>query len=167
MSSRYDRAAVLTLKRTVSPRLTLMSVAKPWIDVLPAPVTSHVERGVPGFVFSQAIGFVTGCAHGSAASASPEPPRRAAVRVPAARTAAATRTIASRRRSCLVAGGASARPSLPEADSGNMPNNGRRTAPLPPAAAVLAGLVRISAGAASDGRIADRRRRAESAASTG
>src|SRR4051812_5266663 len=34
-----------------------MLVAKPWIDELPAPETSHVLLGVPGKRFSQATGL--------------------------------------------------------------------------------------------------------------
>src|SRR6185436_9588649 len=65
MSRRYEAALVFTLKLSVSPTLTLICVAKPWIDALPAPDTSHVPLGVPGLLFSHAIGFTSG-AHGSA-----------------------------------------------------------------------------------------------------
>src|SRR3712207_6380503 len=68
MSSRYDVAVVRTLKRCVSPTLTLISVAKPWIAELPDPDTSQVPAGAPGLLFSQATGLTSG-AHGSAAAA--------------------------------------------------------------------------------------------------
>ena len=59
---------VLTLKPIVEPRLTLMSVANPWIDALPEPVMSHSLRGLPTRVFSQATSFTTGASHGAAAA---------------------------------------------------------------------------------------------------
>src|SRR4051794_5858565 len=34
-----------------------MSVANPWIDASPDPLTSHSLAGFPGFRFSQTIGF--------------------------------------------------------------------------------------------------------------
>src|SRR4051812_10925662 len=59
MSSRHCLAFVLTLKRTVPPRFTLMSVAKPWIDVSPRSNVgmSHCEDGVPGRQFSRSMSF--------------------------------------------------------------------------------------------------------------
>ena len=66
MSRRYAVAGVSILNPTVSPRLTLMSVAKPWIELLPAPVMPHSLSGLPGFVFSQATGLTTGASHGAA-----------------------------------------------------------------------------------------------------
>src|SRR4029453_10008011 len=42
------------------PALTLMAVANPWMLLSPAPTMSHSEGGLPGFEFSQAIGFTTG-----------------------------------------------------------------------------------------------------------
>src|SRR3954451_17692461 len=45
-------AGVLTLKLTVAPRLTDMSVAKPWIVLSPTPVTSHSLGGLPVWQFS-------------------------------------------------------------------------------------------------------------------
>src|SRR5919107_3293354 len=68
MSSRYVVEVVFTLKPMAAPRLTLMSVAKPWMVELPDPVMSHWLRGVPGFVFSQAISFTTGASQGAAAA---------------------------------------------------------------------------------------------------
>ena len=66
MSIRYALAVVSTLNETVPPWSTLMLVAKPWIDVEPAPLTSHSLGGLPGLVFSQATGFVIGASHGAA-----------------------------------------------------------------------------------------------------
>ena len=59
---------VFTLKPIVEPRLTLMSVANPWIDALPEPEICHSLLGVPGFVFSQAISLTTGASQGAAAA---------------------------------------------------------------------------------------------------
>src|SRR3954471_4270254 len=84
MSSRYDFATVLTLKDSVSPTLTLISVAKPWIAAVPEPLTSHVLCGVPGFVFSHATELRT--AQGSAAAAALV--ARPATSIAAARTSA-------------------------------------------------------------------------------
>ena len=66
MSRRYDDAEVSTLNPTVSPWSTLISVAKPWMELLPAPVMSHSLSGLPGLVFSQATGLTTGTSHGAA-----------------------------------------------------------------------------------------------------
>ena len=52
--------ADLILNETVSPLLTLIDVAKPWIESSPALSISHVLGSAPGWVFSQATGFVTG-----------------------------------------------------------------------------------------------------------
>src|SRR4051794_4694791 len=68
MSTWNAAAVVETLKWTVSPALTLICVAHPWIVASPAPLTSHVVRGVPGRQFSAMTGFA-GDAHGSAAPA--------------------------------------------------------------------------------------------------
>ena len=54
------------LNSTVSPVSTLMSVAKPWIDASPAPLTSHSEAGLPGRQFSATISL-SGVSHGPAA----------------------------------------------------------------------------------------------------
>ena len=43
-----------------APGVTLMSVANPWIEASPAPVTSHTEAGVPGLLFSQTMGLIVG-----------------------------------------------------------------------------------------------------------
>ena len=68
-----------TLNETVWPWSTLMSVANPWIALLPAPLTSHSEAGFPGLVFSQATGLVIGASHGAAAAGeAPAPSTRAA-----------------------------------------------------------------------------------------
>ena len=58
----------LILKLIVSPVLTLICVAKPWIVESPAPATSQSDVGVPGLVFSHATGLVTGVAQGSVAA---------------------------------------------------------------------------------------------------
>ena len=60
---------MLILKVTVSPALTLIEVAKPWIVESPAPLTCQSLGAVPGRVFSQAITLVTGGPHGPAALA--------------------------------------------------------------------------------------------------
>src|SRR5215475_8249541 len=46
-----------------------MSVANPWIVLLPAPLMSHSDGGLPGFEFSQTIGFAIGGSHGAATAA--------------------------------------------------------------------------------------------------
>ena len=43
-----------------------MSVAKPWIDALPAPVMPHSLSGLPALVFSQATRLRTGGSQGAA-----------------------------------------------------------------------------------------------------
>ena len=58
----------MTLKPMVEPRLTLMSVANPWIEALPEPVMCHSVLGLPVLVFSQAISLTTGASHGAAAA---------------------------------------------------------------------------------------------------
>src|SRR5215468_6277990 len=55
MSMRDWAAGVLSLKKTVPLRLTLMSVAKPWMLASPAPLTSHCEEGLPGRQFSASM----------------------------------------------------------------------------------------------------------------
>src|SRR6188472_3768839 len=52
----------------VEPRLTLMSVAYPWIDELPEPEICHSLLGLPVLVFSQAISLTTGASQGAAAA---------------------------------------------------------------------------------------------------
>ena len=52
----------------VEPRLTLMSVANPWIDELPEPEICHSLLGLPVFVFSQAISLTIGASQGAAAA---------------------------------------------------------------------------------------------------
>src|ERR1700752_1557183 len=66
MSRRYDDASVSTLKPTVWPWSTLMSVAKPWMLADPAPVMPHSLSGLPGRVFSHATGLTIGTSHGAA-----------------------------------------------------------------------------------------------------
>ena len=65
----YALAGVLILNDWVSPTLTLIDVAKPWIVESPAPFTCQLLGAVPGWVFSQAMTFTTGGPHGPAASA--------------------------------------------------------------------------------------------------
>src|SRR5215475_7902161 len=62
----YEDALVSTLNWTVPPAVELMSVVKPAID---GSSESTCQSGVPGCVFSQATGLVTGAAHGFAAAA--------------------------------------------------------------------------------------------------
>src|SRR5437870_3243842 len=63
MSMLNVEAVVSTLKWTVSPLLTLISVAKPCRLGSPAPLMSHSVAGLPGCWFSQTIGFAWG-SHG-------------------------------------------------------------------------------------------------------
>src|SRR6266516_2129218 len=91
MSSRYDRALVLTLKLSVSPMFTLIWVANPWIPEVPEPEMSHSLAGLPGLLFSQATAFVTGGAHGSTA-ASERPASGGAANGSAAATTMAAKT---------------------------------------------------------------------------
>src|SRR6478672_3224429 len=55
MSRRHAEATLFTLKVTVPPRFTLMSVAKPWIPLSPEPEISQVPGGVPGRQFSASV----------------------------------------------------------------------------------------------------------------
>src|SRR5215472_4142032 len=71
MSIWYDFAVVLILKNSVCPTLTLIDVAKPWIEGSPAPFTCQSLGGSPGNVFSHAITLTTGGPHGPAARAAP------------------------------------------------------------------------------------------------
>ena len=48
---------MLTLKKAVSPRLTLIWVAKPWMLGSPAPLMSHSLAGLPVRQFSATIGL--------------------------------------------------------------------------------------------------------------
>ena len=73
------------------PWSTLMSVAKPWMAPLPAPLTSHSLAGLPALVFSHATGLVIGASHGAAAAGeAAEPSSRAAA------TAASPRNLPQR-----------------------------------------------------------------------
>src|SRR5215472_5442800 len=69
MSMWYEVAGVLILKDSVWPAVTLIDVAKPWIEGSPSPVTCQSLGGSPGSEFSQAITLVTGGPHGPAAKA--------------------------------------------------------------------------------------------------
>ena len=64
MSIRKLGVADLILNETVSPLLTLIVVANPWIDS--SPMSSHWLGGTPGCVFSQATALTTGGVHGAA-----------------------------------------------------------------------------------------------------
>src|SRR4026208_447318 len=55
MSMWYELAVVLILKDSVWPDVTLICVAKPWMEGSPAPFTCQSLGGSPGSVFSQAI----------------------------------------------------------------------------------------------------------------
>src|ERR1700675_2134462 len=68
MSMVYDDASVMILKDSVAPTFTLMSVANPWMVLLPDPTTSQTLCGVPGWEFSHTIGLVGG-SQGSAKAA--------------------------------------------------------------------------------------------------
>src|ERR1700743_1889765 len=71
----YLVAVVLILNCSVSPGLTLIAVAKPWMLSSPIPSISQFAAGSPSFEFSQTIGFTTGSAQGpvSAATAGAAP----------------------------------------------------------------------------------------------
>jgi hypothetical protein len=56
---------VLTLNRTVSPRFTLMFVANPWMLAEPAPATSQLPDGFPGFEFSHAMALAAAGTQGA------------------------------------------------------------------------------------------------------
>src|SRR6476660_6189693 len=60
MSMWYELAGVLILKDSIWPGVTLICVAKPWIEGSPAPFTCQSLGGSPGSVFSLAITLVTG-----------------------------------------------------------------------------------------------------------
>src|SRR5919205_2920090 len=60
----------LILKEIVSPSLTLIAVAKPWMDGSPSFRISHDDGSAPGLVFSQATGLATGGVQASARDAS-------------------------------------------------------------------------------------------------
>src|SRR4051812_34569104 len=68
MSSRYDVAGVSILNPSVSPTSTLICVAKPWIEALPAPVIPHSLSGLPALVFSHATALTTGASQAAAAA---------------------------------------------------------------------------------------------------
>src|SRR5947209_493408 len=87
-----DGAVVLILKWTAPPTFTLICVAKPWIVGSPAPLTSHVDCGVPTKQFSATTEFA-GDAHG---------PVPAALATPAAWGAAA-RTNEAHRAAAIAA----------------------------------------------------------------
>src|SRR4051794_1355035 len=69
MSRWYAEASVSTLKCTVCPTLTLIVAANPWMVGSPIPSMLHTDSGVPGRLFSQAIGLATGAAQGPPSAA--------------------------------------------------------------------------------------------------
>ena len=93
--------ADLILNATVSPLLTLIAVAKPWIESSPALSISHVLGSAPGWVFSQATGFVTGGSQGAAWAAGAP----AASTISVARASRARRGVGSDLASILVSNG--------------------------------------------------------------
>src|SRR5437868_6765785 len=75
MSMRYGASAVsFTLRSTVWPWSTLMSVANPWMVASPVP-TPQVLWGVPGSWFSATIGLVEGTVRSSRRTTGGGPPR--------------------------------------------------------------------------------------------
>ena len=97
MSKWYALAGVSTLKRMVCPWSTLISVAKPWIDALPEPLTSHWLAGLPVFVFSHAIGLAIGASQGAAEAGEATPSSSTAARATTASLAAKETKGTSRR----------------------------------------------------------------------
>ena len=81
-------ASVLTLKRAVSPRWTLISVANPWMLESPAPVISHSDAGLPGRDSLHTTAFA-GDVHASSRKRAPAKPGNPRTASP--RTAATTR----------------------------------------------------------------------------
>jgi hypothetical protein len=49
----------------ISPRFTLMSVANPWMLLLPAPEMSHWLAGFPGFEFSHTMALAAAGTQGA------------------------------------------------------------------------------------------------------
>src|ERR1700760_1961219 len=82
----YFVDGVLILKFSVSPGLTLIWVAKPWIVSSPSSSTCHSAGGTPSLEFSQTIGLVIGAAQGpvTAADAGAPPPVTGGRRINAA-----------------------------------------------------------------------------------
>src|ERR1700674_1599812 len=64
----YEVAGVLILKWTVSPTLTLISVANPWMVESPEKLIDQSLEGVPGREFSQPITLTRGGPQGLVAS---------------------------------------------------------------------------------------------------
>ena len=64
MSMWYETAVVRILNSTVSPTLTLIAVANPWMLGSPDPDSPQSLSGVPGSRFSQAMVFDVGGAQG-------------------------------------------------------------------------------------------------------
>ena len=70
-----------------------MSVAKPWMLAEPAPLTSHSLGGLPGFEFSQTIGFAIGGSQGAACAVAGAAAKAAASPSVVATTAVATASL--------------------------------------------------------------------------
>jgi hypothetical protein len=86
---------VSILNPTVSPGVTLISVANPWIAGSPAPATSHWLAGVPGSPFSQTIGLLVQACALSVIS-------RVSVTVSATPLTVASSAIVRRRMACFL-----------------------------------------------------------------
>ncbi|GAA2109882.1 hypothetical protein GCM10009841_31500 [Microlunatus panaciterrae] len=72
--------------------MTLMSVAKPWMEALPDPEMSHSLLGLPGLLFSQAISLVTGGSQAAAAAwGAGSPTKEASTRLTVRETASPNR----------------------------------------------------------------------------
>src|SRR5215210_4642680 len=107
MSSWYELVTELILKWTVSPLLTEMSLAKPWMPGSPSPTMSHSVLGLPGLEFSQAISLVTGGSHGAAEATGAAAPSAIALRTPAASSASILRVqleLSGARRKWILSG---------------------------------------------------------------
>ena len=78
-------AVVVTLKETVPPLFTLMSVANPWIVASPDPVMSHSDLGLPGSWFSAGIGLLAWAVTRGPAICSPNMSARKSVEAPIVR----------------------------------------------------------------------------------
>src|ERR1700753_249727 len=100
----YLLALVLILKDSVSPGLTLIAVAKPWMLSSPISSISQSPGGSPSLVFSQATGFVTGSAQRpvSAAAADVTPPACRKKMNAAAKAATNTEAARLAPRRCLL-----------------------------------------------------------------
>ena len=85
----------MILNEIVSPLLTLIDVAKPWIVGSPAPSTSQLLGAAPACVFSQATWLTTGAVHGAACDTAGAAPSTTNAAIRASRTAGVRGTRAS------------------------------------------------------------------------